>query len=192
MKYRRVTVALPLTMAAATLLLGCAQEPAKPFVKDVRIDVQARVDAVDPATRLVALHGPNGPAVVMAGPEVRNFNQIHVGDEVHITYYAGLAAQMTKKKGANGAPVEVTDTYMAAPGARPAAGVSNTITTIVKIQSVDTSFNTVTFKRPDGFERTLPVESDEGQKFIRTLSPGDEVEVVYTEAVAIAVVPGKG
>jgi hypothetical protein len=194
MKNLRLVVApLPLLIAAAAALLAaCKTEPPEPFAKDAKIDVQATVEAVDPVTRMVSLRGPNGPASVVAGPEVQNFDQIRVGDSVHVSYYAALAAQMKKTRGANGVPVEILDSYTAPPGARPGAGASSTIAMVVKIQSVDKSLNTVTFQRPDGTERTLPVESAEGQKFIRNLSPGDEVEVVYMEAVAIAVVPGRG
>jgi hypothetical protein len=193
MKTRRLAIAFPLALAAATALLGgCQHEPPEPFVKDVKIDVQAKIEAVDPSTRMVSLRGPNGPASILAGPEVQNFSQIRVGDEVHVTYYAGLAAKMVKKGSANGAPVEDNVVYTAPIGTRPAAGASSSVTTTVKIQSVDTTKNTVTFKRPDGFERTLDVMSADGQKFISSLRPGDEVEVVYTEAVAIAVVPGQG
>jgi hypothetical protein len=189
---RWVTVSI--AACAAALLLACAHEPEEqspePFVKDVRLDVEATVEAVDPVTRTVSMRGPNGPASVVAGPEVRNFDQIRVGDKVQVTYYAGVAAQMTKKRSAEGEPVAETQTYTAPVGARPGAGVSNTVTTTVKIQSVDTSNNTVTFVSQDGFVKTLAVQSPEGEKFIRTLRPGDEVEVIYTEAVAIAVVPG--
>ena len=67
--------------------------------------------------------------------------------------------------------------------------VGATVSTTVVIESVDTSFDTVSFKRPDGFVRTIAVESPEGKKFIRTLKKGDKVDVSYTEALAIAVVP---
>ncbi len=49
----------------------------------------------------------------------------------------------------------------------------------------------MTFKRPDGFVRTIAVASPEGKKFIRTLKKGDMVDVSYTEALAISVVPAK-
>jgi hypothetical protein len=65
------------------------------------------------------------------------------------------------------------------------------VTAGVTIESVDTSFDTVTFRRPDGLVRTVAIQSPEGRKFIRTLKPGDEVEITYTEAVAVEVVPGK-
>lgn len=61
--------------------------------------------------------------------------------------------------------------------------------TTVTIDSVDTSSNTVTFKRSDGMTRTVAVQRPEGQEFIRGLRKGDQVEITYTEAVAMEVRP---
>jgi hypothetical protein len=61
--------------------------------------------------------------------------------------------------------------------------------TTVEIEFVDTTFNTVTFKRSDGVSRTVAVQTPEGQKFIRGLRKGDRVEIAYTEAFAIEVKP---
>jgi hypothetical protein len=36
---------------------------------------------------------------------------------------------------------------------------------------------------------TLPIQTAKGRSFIRQLAPGDEVDVKYTEAMAIEVVP---
>lgn len=170
---------------------GCTHEAPKPFVKDAMLQVSATVEAINPVTRMVSMRGPNGPASVVAGPEVANFDQLQVGDKVTVTYYAGIAAQLNE----SGAPVpddaDATKTYVAPLGAKPAAGVGQAISTTVRIESVDTSFDTVTFKRPDGFMRTVAVESEDGKKFIRTLKPGDAVDVVYTEAIAVQVTPGK-
>jgi hypothetical protein len=54
---------------------------------------------------------------------------------------------------------------------------------------VDKKQNTVTFTRSDGASRTVAVESPEGREFIKGLKKGDNVEVAYTEAVAIEVKP---
>ena len=61
--------------------------------------------------------------------------------------------------------------------------------TTVEIDFVDTSFNTVTFKRSDGAVRTVAVQTPEGRKFIRGLRKGDRVDIAYTEAFAIEVKP---
>jgi hypothetical protein len=168
--------------------LGCSAK--EPFVKQDVLEATAKIEAIDAQNRLLSIRGPGGPATILAGPEVRNFDQIHVGDEVKMTYTAAIGAAITKSK------ATPTTTYdaaaVAAPiGAKPAGAVGQTVSTTVQIESVDTSFDAVSFKRPDGFVRTIAVSSPEAKKFIRTLKKGDLVDVTYTEALAISVVPAK-
>jgi hypothetical protein len=168
---------------------------AKPFTKENMHEVEATIEAIDAATRKVELKGPNGGMqTIVLGPEVRNFAQLHVGDKVRVGYYEGIAAEIKKKGDAAAStkePGAAVATYRAAEGAKPAAAAGAAVNATVKIESVDTKANTVTFVRPDGFWRTLKVQSPEGEKFIRTLKKGDEVDVTYVEAVAIEVVAAK-
>lgn len=169
--------------------IGCATAK-EPFQKEETVEATATIEAIDAENRLLSIRAPGGAATIVAGPEVRNFDQIRVGDEVKVTYTAAVGAAITKSK------EKPTTTYdagaIAAPiGAKPAAAVGATVSTTVQIESVDTSFDAVTFKRPDGFSRTIAVSSPEAKKFIRTLKKGDMVDVTYTEALAISVVPAK-
>jgi hypothetical protein len=63
--------------------------------------------------------------------------------------------------------------------------------TTVIIDSVDTQMNTVTFTNSAGEMRTVAVESPQGREFIKGLKKGDNVEVAYTEALAIEVKPAE-
>ena len=105
-------------------------------------------------------------------------------------YTVAVAANITKSKATPTTKLD-TQAYTAPAGSKPAASVGATITTTVQIESVDTSFETVTFKRPDGFVRTIAPASPEGKKFIKTLKKGDMVDVSYTEALAISVETAK-
>jgi len=167
--------------------LACAAK--EPFKKEETLEVSATVTEIYPEARLLVLNGPSGSSVIAAGPEVKNFGQINVGDKVKVAYKAAFAAKISKSKDA---PVTSVDAgaYTAPAGSMPAAAVGQTVTSTVVIESVDTSFDAVSFKRPDGLVRTIAVESPEGKKFIRTLKKGDKVDVEYTEALAISVVPG--
>jgi hypothetical protein len=167
---------------------GCVAK--EPFLKQEVQEVSATVEAVDSENRLISLRGPNGPATILAGPEIKNFAQIHVGDEVKVKYTVALAAKISKSKAAATATLD-TQEHVAPEGSKPSASVGATISTTVQIESVDTSFDTVTFKRSDGFVRTIAPSSPEGKKFIRTLKKGDMVDVSYTEALAISVEPAK-
>ncbi|HEU5134819.1 MAG TPA: hypothetical protein VFU13_06715 [Steroidobacteraceae bacterium] len=168
--------------------VGCAAK--EPFLKKESLEVSAKVVAIDTENRLLSINGPGGTSTILCGPEIVNFPQIKVGDDVKVVYTAALAAAITKSKAH---PVTTVDTQSgtAPEGSKPAAMVGATVATTVQIESVDTSFDTVTFKRPDGFSRTIAVESPEGKKFIRTLKKGDKVDVAYTEALAISVEPAR-
>jgi hypothetical protein len=168
--------------------LGCAAK--EPFQKQETVEASATIEAIDAENRLLSIRGPGGAATIVAGPEVKNFDQIRVGDEVKVKYTAALAAAITKSKATPTTTVDAA-AYAAPAGAKPAGAVGASVTTTVQIESVDTSFDAVTFKRPDGFVRTIAVSSPEGKKFIRTLKKGDMVDVEYTEALAISVVPAK-
>lgn len=183
---RSLTLATVLILG--TLGVACKTEPPKPVRQESLQTVTATVEAVYLPTRMLVLRGEqNTTAAVIVGPDVRNLEQVQPGDRVVVSYYQALAAAM-KKPGQSGDGV-VQDVVRAPSGERPAGAVEQAITTTVSIESVDTSFETVSFRRADGVVRTIAVESPEGREFIRKLRPGDQVEVTYTEAVAIEVKP---
>src|SRR4051812_30885323 len=88
--------AICLAVAGVVFTIGCSAK--EPFKKEDTLEVKATIEAIDPVNRLLSLHGPNGMSTIMAGPEVQNFAQIHVGDEVKVTYHSALAAAITKSK----------------------------------------------------------------------------------------------
>lgn len=180
----------PATFAAALVLAACAAPPPKPVSQENLVQRTATVESIDQASRLVTLRGEDGSATtLLVSEEVRNLPQVKTGDKVTVSYYEALAAEVKKPgEGVEGVEADVS-TVTAEPGERPAAGAGVLLRTTVEIEFVDTSFNTVTFKRSDGVSRTVAVQTPEGQKFIRSLRKGDRVEIAYTEAFAIEVKP---
>jgi hypothetical protein len=152
-------------------------------------EVSATVITADPYTRMIGLLAEDGKrSAIKAGPEVRNFEQIKEGDKVVVSYYQGLAAQVLPPDTPVSNQVDQLDlATRAEQGAAPGAGVGTAIRASVVIEGVDTKGNTVTFRRPDGMSRTLPVQSEEGRAFLRKIKAGDKVDVVYAEALAVEV-----
>lgn len=188
-EWQRVAARVAIGGFLLAMLASCVHEPAGPLIKDDLVQVTATVTAVEPAVGLVSLRGPNGEETISVPNDVRNLGQVQVGDRVAVSYYRGIAAQI-KKHGKPNAGFESAIIEATAPeGARPARAIGQTVATTVTIESVDTSFYTVTFRRADGFVRVLAIETPEGREFLRKLSRGDEVDVLYTEAVAVEVVP---
>lgn len=163
--------------------------PNEPVVNSRLQTVDATIAAIDPASRSVTLNGPNGLVTVQVGKQAKNFDTLKVGDKVTVSYYQGLAARMKPGDAAKAAaPVGSEFVSPAGPGkVGGTAGVS--VTTNVTIQAIDLPSNTVSFKRSDGSVHVIAVNTAKMKKFIRTLKPGDVVEVTYTESIAIDVKP---
>lgn len=173
------------------LSAGCASEPPAPVSREETIELTASVEALDRESRMVSLRGAEGrTATVYAGPEVRNFDQINIGDQVVVSFYAAIGAEVTTPEAATEGVQREGAMLRAVEGARPAGAVAEMLTTTVEIDSVDTSMNTVSFRRQDdGLLRVLAVEDPKAQAFIRQLKRGDLVKVTYMEAVAVSVRP---
>jgi len=205
---RRTLTGTTTSLVLATALLACgsktgadqaaapvATEPAAtnqpaPFVKESLQEMTATVEAVSMATREVTLKGSAGQVrTIKVGPEARNLDKVRVGDQVTVSYYESLTAQMRMHDQPNVGFMNAAGAVRAAPGERPGGAAAQSTTSTVTIDSVNTQDNTVTFHRPDGGVSTLPVMSPEGRQFISKLKAGDVVDVMYTEAIAVEVAP---
>ncbi|HEX4389525.1 MAG TPA: hypothetical protein VH109_12945 [Steroidobacteraceae bacterium] len=183
---------LPTLALAALGNYAWAQQSGSPGgYKAELTKVQATVQSIDPKSREVTVVGPKGPVTIFVGPEVKNFENLKVGDKVNISFYQGIAAQIAKggQKVSDPAASAFASGNAAGPGMTPGgvAGASATVT--VKIEAIDLPTNTVAFKRSDGTTHIIEVKSPDMQKFIRTLKPGDHVNVTYTESVAVSILP---
>jgi len=152
--------------------------------------ITATVEAIDLPSRIVGLVGPEGNAlVVQVGDEVRNLDQVKVGDRVRVEHFVGLLAALLPP-GSDPRAVALTDAVArAAPGERPAGGMGEAVSARVVIEFVDTLRNVVHFTGPKGKKRVIRVEKPEFRAMLRTLKPGDVVELTYFEAVAVKVEP---
>jgi hypothetical protein len=167
-----------------------AQAPADlPVVKTHYEQVEATVTAIDAAKRELSLRAPTGSVSVVAGDGVRNFDKIHVGDKVVVSYYQGLAVQLAKGSAKVMEPAASTFDYRAGKGDRPGAGVGASVTETVTIVAIEKDTNTVAFTTHDGAVHLVAVKSPNMVQFLNTLKAGDTVEVTYTESLAIKVEP---
>ncbi len=153
------------------------------------VEASAQVVAIDKATRTVSLKRPNGEVSdIVAGPEVKNFDQIKVGDSVVVRYIEALSLELRKAKGEAGQPVVREEVAKAKPGEKPAVAGGRQITAIAEVTAVDEAKKTITLKGPRGNSVTLDVRNPEQFKVVKK---GDQVEVTYTEALALSVEPAK-
>ena len=149
---------------------------------------KATVVSVDKATRTVTLKNKDGKTFPVAcGPEVRNFDQIAAGNVVVVKYMRSLEVAMVKPGEAVTPPTAAVAAGRAEQGAKPGAAIAGQVTATVKIESVDQEKHVVVFTAPGGGLRVVAVQRPEGREFMKGLKPGDQVQITWTEAVAISV-----
>jgi hypothetical protein len=159
--------------------------PGKASVQSLS-EITASVVAVDKATRTVTLKGPKGNDMdVVAGEAVRNFDQIKVGDIVIAQYAEALTLELKKSKGTPSSK-EATGALRAKPGDKPGGIVGREVTVLADVVAVDPAASTISLKGPKGRVVELKVRNPEQFKVVKV---GDQVEAVYTEAIAVAVAP---
>ena len=74
----------------------------------------------------------------------------------------------------------------AKPGEKPAVAGGRQVTAIAEVTAVDPAKSTITLKGPRGNVVTLDVQNPDQFKVVKK---GDQVEVTYTEALALSVEP---
>ncbi len=147
--------------------------------------VTATIEKIDAATRNVTLKFPDGKTqVITCGPEVRNFDQMKVGDQVKATYAESVAIWVRKSTEKPSAG-QVETVEVAPKGAMPGAVMTKTTEVTAKVEAIDYKKRTVTLKGPEGNVNTYPV--DERVKRLNEVKVGDEVVLRVTNAFAISV-----
>lgn len=161
-------------------------EPGKAEVINA-VKLTAQVVGIDKTTRTVTLKGPKGKVVdIVAGDEVKNFDQIKLGDHVVARYMESLSLELKKTKAGSGDVVVSEGAARAAPGERPAVAGAREVTALAEVTAVDPKKSTITLKGPRGNSVTLNVHNPDQFKVVKK---GDHVQVTYTEALALSVEP---
>lgn len=152
----------------------------QPLKRSQSVEARASVTAIDPATRTVTLKTEDGQTVdVEAGPAVKNFDQIKVGDTVKATYTESIAFKVVPEGEAAGG---ATQSANRVPGG---AELGQQVTTTFKVASVDPMTNILWVTLPNGNTKKIQVQDPEAQKRLKNLSPGNTVAVTYTESMAL-------
>jgi hypothetical protein len=178
------TAALAWPVAAQTGGAAVATAPGKAGVADT-VSISATITAIDKATRDITLKGPQGKEVTLtAGPEVKKFDQLKVGDQVNAQYVEALTLELKK-----GGGLVVGRTAQAAgasqPGDKPAGAVGRQVTIVADVVAVDPAKQSITLRGP---QRTVDLVVRDPEQF-KLIAKGDQVEAKYTQALAIAVEP---
>jgi Cu/Ag efflux protein CusF len=175
-------------MAAAVLMAmtSTASGQARTISSEMRTET-ATIEAIDSTSRAVSLRRPDGTYVtVVAGPEIKRFAEIKVGDKVNARYYENVIVRLMTAGEAQSAAATraATPSEAILPGGTKARQVSITAT----ISAIDMNTPSVTFTGPRGWKYSSKVED---KAALAKVKVGDQVEIVWTEAMLLSIEPGK-
>jgi hypothetical protein len=155
------------------------------------VKMTATVVLIDMGSRDVVLIDSNGKMHrVNVSDQARNLDQVKVGDKVTAEYTEAISLQL-KKRGTTDAPPASAQEAMirSAKGMKPGGAVGRKVTAFATVVAVNAAKQFVTLRGPLGNEYDVQV-FDPVQ--LNAVKKGDEVEAVYTEAVAISVQSAPG
>ena len=148
------------------------------------ITATSKVTKVDASNRTVTLTNDAGESnTYKLGKNVRNFDQIKVGDQVKATLLESVAVTVSTSS----APPDAGSrgvVAVAPKGAMPGVIMAKTRQITAKIVSVDPEARTVTVEGPIGGKPTIKVGPDVN---LGELQTGDNVTLRVTDALAIGV-----
>jgi hypothetical protein len=148
--------------------------------------IVATVESVDAAQRQVTLKGPEGKVVPLTvGPDVRNLEQVKVGDRVAVRYLEALSLTLKKDGKELRSSTKASDAARAQAGKRPGGVAAEQTTVIADVIAVNAKTRMVTLKGP---KQVVDLHVADPEQF-KLIKVGDQIEAVYTQAMALSVEP---
>jgi hypothetical protein len=180
----------PLGALAQTTTSDRTTAPGKVRASET-VKMTATVVSIDMGSRDLLLIDSKGKMhKVNVSDQARNLDQVKVGDKVNAEYTEAISFQLKKRGSGDLPPASAQETMIRSPkGAKPAGAVGRTVTAFATVQAINTNKQFVTLRGPLGNDYDVQVV-DPAQ--LQAVKKGDEVEVVYTEALAISVQSAPG
>lgn len=186
-----------LAAVAATILISMAPEAA--FAQNAKADIgrvesmtgTVTIKSIDPATRRLVVLNDAGEAISMTAPEeIRNFDQLRVGDKITATYTLKTEFVLS----APNAPLPPdTQTLVAAragKGERPSGTVANQIVVTGAVVGIDAANHRLKIVSPQGGEvHDVKVTSAGGLKAFDKVKVGDRITAYVSESLMLAANP---
>lgn len=186
-----------LAAVAATILISMAPEAA--FAQNAKADIgrvesmtgTVTIKSIDPATRRLVVLNDAGEAISMTAPEeIRNFDQLRVGDKITATYTLKTEFVLS----APNAPLPPdTQTLVAAragKGERPSGTVANQIVVTGAVVGIDAANHRLKIVSPQGGEvHDVKVTSADGLKAFYKVKVGDRITAYVSESLMLAANP---
>ena len=150
--------------------------------------VAAVVEAINAQTRIVTLRSltRNASVVMEVGDEVRNLDQVKVGDRVVVEFLEALAVDLKKGGGMTPSADVAVGAARAKLGEKPAGMLGGELQVVATILAIDADEPSVTLRGPEG--KVIEVLVQHPEK-LAEVDVGDQVVITYKRAVAVAITP---
>jgi Cu/Ag efflux protein CusF len=171
-----------IALVGITVLPSAAQD--KTLGAAATATATATIQAIDSTNRLVTLKFDDGTMnTVWAGPEVRRFDELKVGDKVTFRYQEAAVVQL-RKPGEAAASSSASEGITRSAGPKPGGTMAQQVKATVSVEAIDPAIPSITVKTEDGSRVTYKVED---KKNLEGVKPGDRIEITYTRALMITV-----
>ncbi len=188
-KFGRALAALAVAIGASAVAVcvprvSLADQPAAPETASAQVVTgSGTIQKIDKDNRLVTVKGSDGNTIdIKAGPNV-NLDKLKVGSKVNAAYYEEIAISL--QKSGDQAP-KMTQTVS------ERGGITAQQTTVTsRVVAVDMAANKVVLRGPTGATHAVKVTEPDLQAQLGKIKAGDNVDVTYTQAVAVSVEPTK-
>jgi Cu/Ag efflux protein CusF len=188
-KFGRGLAALAIAIGATAVAVSVprvsmADQPAAPATASAEVVTSSgTIQKIDKDNRLITVKGSDGNTIdVKAGPNV-NLDKLKVGGRVNAAYYEEIAISL--QKAGDQAP-KMSQTVTERGGV-----TAQQMTVTSRVVAVDTAANKVVLRGPSGTTHAVKVTDPDMQAQLGKIKAGDNVDVTYTQAVAVTVEPMK-
>ena len=198
MKFAPIAMMLAVFFAGTTAVN--AQSPsatgaAKPVVIDAAVTdniyqlYEGEVVKVDKKTRTITFKNKEGESKFVAGPDIKNFDQIKKGDRVNVNYELAVAIELIKTKSDGVRSKTETNTVTKSKSTeKPSETITNKTTIIADIVDVNREKKLVSVKGPSGKITTVTVKNP---ALLADVQVGEQVKVIYFDAMAASITTPK-
>jgi hypothetical protein len=167
--------------AVLVLMARTAMAQAKSVTSEMKVET-GTIESIEASTRTVTIKKADGTFVTtVAGPDIKRFDELKVGDKVNARYYENLVVRL-KQPGEPDVDTGVkatTGSEQALPGGTKAKQRTITAT----ITAIDPNMPSVTFTGPNGWKYTSKVQDPAALAKVKV---GDKVDIVWTEALLVS------
>ena len=192
-------IALILAAVFGTTVANAQSAPATSAAKPVVIDAavtdnvyqlyEGEVVKVDKKTRTITFKNKEGESKFVAGPDIKNFDQIKKGDRVNVNYELAVAIELIKTKSDGVRSKTETNTVTKSKSTeKPSETITNKTTIIADIVEVNREKKLVAVKGPSGKITTVTVKNP---ALLADVQVGEQVKVIYFDAMAASITTPK-